>query len=148
LSGKCSGEQLRIFHREQFIELIFSVKLLYKFNDMKSVKFFLVALCALAFGEVFGQNTISADVVDVTINGQTTREELALLNKEMRAQGLVFNYKPQFDNDRRLLSLQYKVTTTDNTIIGTGGHETLQTAGAKVRFQIAVPTKAFTETKE
>jgi hypothetical protein len=115
---------------------------------MKSVKFFLVALCTMAFGEIFGQKTISAEAIDVTINGQTTREELALINKEMRAQGLVFNYKPQFDNDRKLLSLQYKITTTDNTIIGTGGHETLQTAGAKVRFQIAVPTKAFTETKE
>lgn len=115
---------------------------------MKSVKFFLVALCTLAIGEVFGQKTISAEVVDVTISGQTTREELALLNKEMRAQGLVFNYIPQFDNDRKLLSLQYKVTTTDNTVIGTGGHEALQSEGAKVRFQIAVPTKTFTETKQ
>jgi hypothetical protein len=115
---------------------------------MKSVKILLLAALTLAFGEMFGQNTVSAQAVDVTINGQTTREELALLNKELRAQGLVFNYIPQFDNDRKLLSLQYKVTTTDNTIIGTGGHEALQTAGAKVRFQIAVPTKTFTETKQ
>jgi hypothetical protein len=115
---------------------------------MKSVKILLLAALTLAFGEMLGQNTVSAETVDVTISGQTTREELALLNKEMRAQGLVFNYIPQFDNDRKLLSLQYKVTTSDNTIIGTGGHEALQTSGAKVRFQIAVPTKTFTETKQ
>lgn len=116
---------------------------------MKTLKVFLIAICTFACSEVFAQQqVITSETVDVTISGETTREQLAIINKEMRAQGLVFNYIPQFDGQRKLLSLQYKVSTADNTLIGTGGHEALQTAGAQVRFQIAVPTKTFTETKQ
>jgi len=128
--------------------MIFSVNLLYKFNVMKSLQVLLVAVLATVSTSIFAQNSITSAAIDITINGQTTREQLAQLNKDMRAQGINFTYIPQFDNERRLMSLQYKVLASDNSIIGTGGHEALQTAGAAVHFHVDVASKNFNETKK
>jgi len=126
----------------------FGLNLLYKFQRMKSIRVLLAAILTTACTTLFAQNTITSSQVDITINGQTTREQLAQLNKDMRAQGLTFTYIPQFDNDRRLLSLQYKLLTADKTVLGVGGHEALQTAGASVNFHLNIETSAFTEIKK
>lgn len=115
---------------------------------MKSLRVIIAAILTTACTTLFAQNTITSSQVDITINGQTTREQLAQLNKDMRAQGLTFTYIPQFDNDRRLLSLQYKVLAADKTVLGIGGHEALQTTGASVNFHLNVETSAFTEIKK
>lgn len=115
---------------------------------MKTIRVLVAAILATACTTLFAQNTITPSQVDITITGQTTREQLAQLNKDMRALGLTFTYIPQFDNDRRLLSLQYKVLAADKTVLGMGDHEALQTADASVNFHLNIVTSAFTEIKK
>jgi hypothetical protein len=99
-----------------------------------------ICISAIAFGQTTG-------TIDVTINGQTTREQLAQLRQSLQQQGIVFNYAPQFDNERRLTSVQYKFSTSDNTLIGEGAHEALQQPGANVTIHVNASTKFFSEEK-
>ncbi len=106
------------------------------------MKHLITAILLCASSILFAQ---SAGNVDVTINGQTTREQLAQMRKDLQLQGIVFNYAPQFDNERRLLSLRYKFSTNDNVVIGEGGHEALQQAGANVTIHVNPSTKFYSE---
>ena len=72
------------------------------------MKHFITALLVCASSFLFAQSTSN---VDVTISGQTTREQLAQMRKDLQLQGIVFNYAPQFDQERRLMSLRYKFST-------------------------------------
>ena len=106
------------------------------------MKHLITAILVCASSILFAQSTGN---VDVTINGQTTREQLAQMRKDLQLQGIVFNYAPQFDNERRLLSLRYKCSTNDNVLIGEGGHEALQQAGANVTIHVNPSTKFYSE---
>ena len=108
------------------------------------MKHLLTVLIICLGSVVFAQ---SSDNVDVTINGQTSREQLAQLRKDLNTQGILFNYAPQFDNERRLISIQYKFSTADNVLIGQGSHEALQQAGANVMIHVNPGTKFFAEEK-
>lgn len=109
------------------------------------MKNILTALLLCIGTAVFAQ---SSNTIDITINGQTSREQLAQLRKDLQAQGILFNYAPQFDNERRLTSIQYKVSSTDNVIIGEGGHSALQKSGAAVTFHVNAAAKSFAEEKK
>jgi hypothetical protein len=100
----------------------------------------LVCVSTILFAQTTGN-------VDVTINGQTTREQLAQLRKDLQLQGIIFNYAPQFDNERHLLSLQYKFSSSENVLIGEGSHEALQQPGANVTIHVNPSTKFFQEEK-
>lgn len=109
------------------------------------MKHFLTALLLCLGTAVFAQ---SSNTIDVTISGQTSREQLAQLRKDLRVQGVVFNYAPQFDNQRRLTAIQYKVSTAENVLIGEGSHTALQQAGANVTFHVNPSAKTFSEEKD
>lgn len=109
------------------------------------MKHLLTALFLFFGMSVFAQ---SANTIDITINGQTSREQLAQLRTDLQAQGVIFSYAPQFDNQRRLISIQYKVSTSDNTPIGEGGHSALQQNGANVVFHVNAAAKTFLEEKD
>ncbi len=108
------------------------------------MKQLITALLVCASSILFAQTTGN---VDVTISGQTTREQLAQMRKDLQLQGIVFNYAPQFDQERRLLSLQYRFSTTDNAVIGEGSHEALQQPGANVTMHVNATTKTYSEEK-
>jgi hypothetical protein len=112
-----------------------------KINVMKHL---LAALLICMGSALFAQSNSN---VDVTISGQTSREQLAQMRKDLLTQGIVFNYAPQFDNERRLMSVQYKFSTSDNVLIGQGSHEALQQAGANVLIHVNPGTKFFAEEK-
>lgn len=105
----------------------------------------LTALFICISSAFFAQTNVN---VDVTINGQTSREQLAQLRKDLQVQGVSFNYAPQFDNTRRLTAIQYKVSTTDNVLIGEGSHDALQQQGATLTFHVNPVAKTFSEEKD
>ena len=109
------------------------------------MKHFLTALLLCLGTALFAQ---SSNTIDVTINGQTSREQLAQLRKDLQVQGVLFNYAPQFDNERRLTSIRYKVSTSENVLIGEGSHSALQLAGANVTFHVNPSAKTFSEEKD
>ena len=109
------------------------------------MKNFLTALLLCIGTAIFAQ---SSNTIDVTINGQTSREQLAQMRKDLQVQGVIFNYAPQFDNERRLTAIQYKVSTADNVLIGEGGHSALQQSGANVTFHVNAAAKTFAEEKD
>ncbi|MFM7233472.1 MAG: hypothetical protein ACKO7B_18840 [Flavobacteriales bacterium] len=109
------------------------------------MKNILAALMLCIGTAVFAQ---SSNTIDITINGQTSREQLAQMRKDLQAQGILFNYAPQFDNQRRLTAIQYKVSTADNVQIGEGGHSALQQTGAAVTFHVNAAAKSFAEEKK
>lgn len=108
------------------------------------MKHLITAILVCASTILFAQSTAN---VDVTINGQTTREQLAQMRKDLQLQGIVFNYAPQFDNERRLIALKYKFSTNENVLIGEGEHDTLQQTGANVTIHVNPSTKFYSEEK-
>ena len=109
------------------------------------MKHLLTALLICLGTTLFAQ---SSTTIDVTINGQTSREQLAQMRRDLQAQGIFFNYSPRFDNERRLVAIQYKVSTNDQVLLGEGGHADLQHAGANVTFHVNASSKTFAEEKD
>jgi len=83
---------------------------------MKTIKLVLFA-ATFFFGTVaFGQNIITSNEVNVTINAETSREQLFQLRNELLAVGMDFQYTPQFDQNRKLISISYAVRSTSGNI--------------------------------
>jgi|JI10StandDraft_1071094.scaffolds.fasta_scaffold83931_4 ABC-type lipoprotein release transport system permease subunit len=112
---------------------------------MKSIKLIIVALMLMAGVSMSAQNTITATEAHITINGQTTRENLAQIKSDLNAQGIVFNYAPDFDGQRRLVGLRYSVITNNGELTGEGYHKTLQNPNSKVTFHINKTAGTFSE---
>jgi hypothetical protein len=108
------------------------------------MKYLITAIIICASNFLFAQ---SSGDINVNISGQTTREELNQMRKDLHQQGIVFSYSPQFDQERRLTGLKYKFTTTDQVLLGEGEHMSLQQSGANVHIQVNPVTKNFSEEK-
>jgi hypothetical protein len=108
------------------------------------MKYLITAIIICASNFLFAQST---GTIDVNITGQTTREQLNQMRKELHSQGVVFTYAPQFDQERHLTGLKYKFTTTEQVLIGEGEHMTLQQNGANIHVQVNPTTKFFSEEK-
>ena len=108
------------------------------------MKYIITAIIVCASSILFAQSTGN---IDVNISGQTTREQLNQMRKELNLQGVVFTYSPQFDQERHLTALRYKFTTTDQVLIGEGEHAALQQNGANVHIQVNPTTKFYAEEK-
>lgn len=113
-------------------------------NKIKAILFALVMTCTFALS---AQNTITSTEAHFTINGATTREGLLQLRNELKAQGFDFKYMPQFDNQRRILSMTFSVTANDGALQGEGGHTNLQNNNASLTIHINKTTGAFSVDK-
>jgi len=109
------------------------------------MKYLITALIVSASSILFAQTTGN---IELAINGQTTREQLNQMRKDLHSQGVVFTYAPQFDHERHLTGLKYKFTTADNVVIGTGEHTTLQQNGANIRVQVNPTSMFYSEEKD
>jgi hypothetical protein len=128
------------------IQLIFLLKLAIRTSKtaFKIMKHIITAILVCASSILFAQST---GTVDITINGQTTREQLAQMRNDLQSQGIVFNYAPQFDNERHLIALKYKFSTSEQVLIGEGEHDSLQQTGANVIIHVNPSTKFYSEEK-
>jgi len=76
---------------------------------MKLIQTLLITGALLLGGSAMAQNIVTAEQVQVTINGSTTRESLAQMRQDLQAVGLEFRYQPQFDNDRHLTGISFMI---------------------------------------
>lgn len=114
---------------------------------MKTLRSLLVVAALLIGANLFAQNIINANEVNVTINAETSREQLFQLRNDLLAQGLDFQYTPQFDATRKLVSIAYSVRTV------TGGNVVLErltpqpVASAPVGFHLTKQNGSFAPAK-
>jgi len=84
----------------------------------------------------FAQNIITDNEANITITGATSREDLMHLRQDLLAQGFDFQYAPQFDAQRKLISMTFTITANNGSLAGSGQHTSLQTTGAKLKFVV------------
>ena len=130
-------KQLHVF----FCSLVFVIII-----PMKKVRIIIAALAILMGGSLFAQNVITSDNISITINGTTTREQLWQLRQDMQVQGIDFQYTPRFDNERKLISIQYTVKRADGTLLGTAGNDQLANPAQNSKIVLAKENDKFVST--
>jgi hypothetical protein len=81
---------------------------------MKTIQTFILFVALMVSGSLFAQNT---NPIQININQSTDRGQLWQIHEQLKAQGLVFQYEPVFDNERRLTHLKYTVLDNNGTVI-------------------------------
>jgi len=84
---------------------------------MKTLRSLLVAAALTIGTSVMAQNIITSNEVSLTLSTTTTREQLFQLRNDLIAQGLDFQYTPQFDANRTLIGITYSVRTTTGGLV-------------------------------
>ena len=130
-------KQLPVF----FCSLVFVIII-----PMKKVRIIIAALAILMGGTLFAQNVITSDNISITINGTTTREQLWQLRQDMQVQGIDFQYTPRFDNERKLISIQYTVKRADGTLLGTAGNDQLANPAQNSKIVLTKENDKFVST--
>lgn len=130
-------KQLPVF----FCSLVFVIII-----PMKKVRIIIAALAILMGGSLFAQNVITSDNISITINGTTTREQLWQLRQDMQVQGIDFQYTPRFDNERKLISIQYTVKRADGTLLGTAGNDQLANQAQNSKIVLTKENEKFVST--
>ena len=113
---------------------------------MKKVRIIIADLAILMGGSLFAQNVITSDNISITINGTTTREQLWQLRQDMQVQGIDFQYTPRFDNERKLISIQYTVKRADGTLLGTAGNDQLANPAQNSKIVLTKENDKFVST--
>lgn len=112
---------------------------------MNTIKTLLFAVAMMVSTSVFSQNIISATEVKITINGQTTREQLAQIRTDLLGQGLEFRYQPNFDSERHLIGISYTVVrNSDAVTLGETSVMQLQNPTMKSTFHLVKTGEVFT----
>ena len=114
--------------------------------QMKKVRIIIAALAILMGGSLFAQNVITSDNISIIINGTTTREQLWQLRQDMQVQGIDFQYTPRFDNERKLISIQYTVKRADGTLLGTAGNDQLANPAQNSKIVLTKENDKFVST--
>jgi len=77
---------------------------------MKLIHTLLFSAALVTGIDSFSQQSISSEQVNVVIHGGTSRQDLATLRTDLDQVGIQFWYNPQFDGQRNLLGLEYRLT--------------------------------------
>jgi hypothetical protein len=112
---------------------------------MKIMKIFIAAILMVVGFNASAQNIITSTEAHITINAQTTREQLSQLRNDLHAQGIDFQYKPSFDGQRHLLGLEYQITANEGAVTGTGHHKTLQNPNSSLTIHVNKTTGTFSQ---
>jgi hypothetical protein len=105
---------------------------------MNFIKTAIAVVALMASAEAFAQNTINNEQVNVTINGLTSREELAVLSQQLRPLGVDFKYHPTFDNNRRLTAINYRLLLSGSTTpLAENAIDGLQLSNASLQFKLS-----------
>lgn len=83
---------------------------------MKKISLLIATIALFAGIESSAQNIISADQISVSINSSTTRQELYQIRTDMEAQGVLFNYQPEFNQDRVLVAIKYELRDSSKVL--------------------------------
>lgn len=66
------------------------------------------------------------------------------LRTDLLAQGIDFRYSPQFDAERKIVSISFTVTANDGAISGSDQHMLLKAANASITFHVNKTEGTFT----
>jgi hypothetical protein len=114
---------------------------------MKTLRSLLV-VAALAFGSsAIAQNIVSSNEVNLTLSTTTTREQLFQLRSDMIAQGLDFQYTPQFDASRNLIGIAYSVRTTTGGLVVCQSNNTVNLTASAAHIHLVKQNGKFVEQK-
>jgi hypothetical protein len=112
---------------------------------MKTLRMILVAALFAVGLNLNAQQIINATEAHVTITGEMTREGLAQLKLDLKAQGYEFNYAPDFDPQRKLAGIRYTITANDGAISGNGYHKTLLNPSSSLTIHVNKTNGTFSE---
>ncbi|MFM7309977.1 MAG: hypothetical protein ACKOZY_05165, partial [Flavobacteriales bacterium] len=86
---------------------------------------------------IHAQLIVSPESYEWTITGETTREQLGEISKTLYANNFKFAYQPEFDGNRRILSIKYTISNVDTgALLGSGEHQHLTLPQAKLKIVI------------
>jgi hypothetical protein len=107
---------------------------------MKKIFAILVIFAALSAN---AQNIINSENISIEINSETSREALIELRTNLTAQGINFTYHPQFDNNRKLVSITYKLALANGPVLGEVKQAVLNAPGSKTKFTLSKQDGVF-----
>jgi hypothetical protein len=81
---------------------------------MKLMKHLIVAFSLMMGTAVFAQTT---NPIHVDVTSTTDRGQLWQIHEQLKTQGLVFQYEPVFDSERRLTHLKYSIQDNAGNVI-------------------------------
>lgn len=111
---------------------------------MKKITLFIATIALFAGVESSAQNIISADQISVGINSSTTRQELYQIRTDMEAQGVLFNYQPEFNQDRVLVAIKYELRGNNGQILGKYESGPLANPNANAGFRLSKQNGVYT----
>ncbi|MEN9942710.1 MAG: hypothetical protein RLZZ91_711 [Bacteroidota bacterium] len=114
---------------------------------MKTLRSLLVAAALTIGSSVMAQNIVSSNEVNLTLSTSTTREQLFQLRNEMIAQGLDFQYTPQFDANRTLIGISYSVRTTTGGLVVCQSNNNVNLTAAAAHIHLVKQNGNFVEQK-
>ena len=112
---------------------------------MKTLRSLLVAAALVLGSSVMAQNIVSSNEVNLTLSSTTTREQLFQLRNDMIAQGLDFQYTPQFDSNRNLIGISYAVRTTTGGLVVCQSNNTVNLTAAAAHIHLVKQNGKFVE---
>ena len=110
---------------------------------MKKIKILIASIALFAGIDAAAQNIISADQINVTLNASTSREQLFQIKTDMAAQGVQFNYQPQFNQERVLIAIQYELKDNTGKVLGKLESTSLANPNSNAGFQLNKQNGAF-----
>jgi hypothetical protein len=81
---------------------------------MKTIKYFLVVIAVSISSLIFAQ---TSNPLQIDINNTTDRGQLWQIHEQLKTQGLVFQYDPVFDSERRLTHLKYSIVDNNGNVV-------------------------------
>ena len=112
---------------------------------MKTLRSLLVAAALVLGSSVMAQNIVSSNEVNLTLSSTTTREQLFQLRNDMIAQGLDFQYTPQFDSNRNLIGISYAVRTTTGGLVVCQSNNTVNLTASAAHIHLVKQNGKFVE---
>lgn len=112
---------------------------------MKLIRTVLFSLALVAGIDAYSQQTVTSTEVNVLINGSTSRMDLAQLRTNLDEVGIEFWYNPQFDGQRNLLGLSYRLTdSATQTVLGEAEVSELQNSSNRTAFILSKSGSSWT----
>lgn len=111
-----------------------------KNTKMKRVLAIIALFAGLSAG---AQNIITAENISIEITNETSREALGTMRNDLSAQGINFTYSPQFDNNRRLVAISYRIALASGPVLGEIKQATVNAPGSKTKFTLAKQDGVF-----
>lgn len=109
------------------------------------MRYFIATVCLLIFSlAASSQNAITPNEINISITSATSREDLAALANQLKTQGILFRYTPQFGPNRSLTGIAYRLFTTNEQLLVQCDMKDLKIQGVSAGFHLIKENGQFT----